>query len=59
MISPGHHSLTVDTDGYFHLTRLVEVNEGKNPTPVMLRLSKDTRVAGLPRMVFIIIAGKV
>ncbi|RXG69482.1 Carboxypeptidase E [Armadillidium vulgare] len=57
LISPGHHSITVDTDGYFHLTRLVEVNEGKNPTPVMLRLSKDTRVAGLPRMVFIIIAG--
>ncbi|XP_042241968.1 carboxypeptidase D-like isoform X3 [Homarus americanus] len=55
-LTPGVHTLTVQLDGYHGVTKLVQVVEGNT---VMFKLKRDERVMGLPRMVFIILAGSV
>ncbi|XP_069160627.1 carboxypeptidase D isoform X4 [Procambarus clarkii] len=50
----GSHTLTVQLEGYYEQTKLVQVMGGDT---VIFKLKRDDRVMGLPRMVFIILAG--
>ncbi|XP_069936705.1 carboxypeptidase D isoform X3 [Cherax quadricarinatus] len=53
---PGAHTLTVKLDGYLEQTKLVQIMGGDT---VIFKLKRDDRVMGLPRMVFIILAGSI
>ncbi|XP_076044068.1 carboxypeptidase D-like isoform X2 [Oratosquilla oratoria] len=57
LLLPGRHTLEIFAEGYYPETKLVTVKDGTEPTIVMMKLKKDDRVGGLPRMVFIIVAG--
>nr|XP_045606806.1 carboxypeptidase D-like isoform X3 [Procambarus clarkii] len=52
----GSHTLTVQLEGYYEQTKLVQVMGGDT---VIFKLKRDDRVMGLPRMVFIILAGSI
>lgn len=54
-LSPGIYTLSVQLDGYFGETKLVQVMGGDT---IIFKLKRDDRVMELPRMVFIILAGK-
>lgn len=49
------HVMTVDMQGYYSDTKLVQVVHGNT---VMFELKKDDRVLSLPRMVFVLLAGE-
>lgn len=53
----GHHTVTVSAPGYLPTTKLVHVTD-RHSAPVMFRLSRDETVIGLPRIVFIMLAGE-
>lgn len=53
----GSHTVTVSAPGYLPTTKLVHVTD-RHSAPVMFRLSRDETVMGLPRLVFIMLAGK-
>ncbi|XP_071532744.1 carboxypeptidase D-like [Panulirus ornatus] len=55
-LSPGVYTLSVQLDGYYEETKLVQVMGGDL---VVFKLKRDDRVMELPRMVFIILAGSV
>ena len=55
-LAPGMHTITVQRKGYYEETKLMNVMGGNT---IMFKLKKDDRVIGLPRMVFIILTGKV
>lgn len=53
----GDHTVTVSASGYLPATKLVHVTD-KHSAPIMFRLTRDETVMGLPRMVFIMLAGE-
>ncbi|XP_042883422.1 carboxypeptidase D-like isoform X2 [Penaeus japonicus] len=53
-LTPGTHTLSVNAEGYYSQKKLLQVVGGDT---VVFRLEKDDSVFGLPRMVFVIIAG--
>jgi hypothetical protein len=53
----GDHTVTVSASGYLPTTKLVHVTD-KHSAPIMFRLTRDETVMGLPRMVFIMLAGE-
>jgi hypothetical protein len=53
----GDHTVTVSASGYLPTTKLVHVTD-KHSAPIMFRLTRDETVIGLPRMVFIMLAGE-
>ncbi|XP_047475155.1 carboxypeptidase D-like isoform X2 [Penaeus chinensis] len=53
-LTPGTHTLTVNAEGYYSQKKLLQVVGGDT---VVFRLEKDDSVFGMPRMVFVIIAG--
>jgi len=57
LLAVGDHTVTVSAPGYLPTTKLVHVTD-RHSAPVMFRLSRDETVMGLPRMVFIMLAGK-
>ena len=54
-LTSGPHVITVDTEKYYPETKLVQVLGGQT---VMFALRKDDRVLSLPRMVFVLLAGR-
>ncbi|XP_021913626.1 carboxypeptidase D-like isoform X2 [Zootermopsis nevadensis] len=58
LLPPGDHTVTVSARGYLPTTKLVHVTD-KDSAPIMFRLYRDETVMGLPRMVFIMLAGTV
>lgn len=56
LLAVGSHTVTVSAPGYLPTIKLVLVSD-RHSAPVMFRLSRDERVMGLPRMVFIMLAG--
>jgi hypothetical protein len=57
LLPPGDHTVTVSASGYLPTTKLVHVTD-KQSAPIMFRLARDETVIGLPRMVFIMLAGE-
>ncbi|KAJ4445265.1 hypothetical protein ANN_07066, partial [Periplaneta americana] len=55
-LPPGDHTVTVSAPGYLPTTKLVHVTNNQSGS-VMFRLARDETVIGLPRMVFIMLAG--
>ncbi|XP_064099960.1 carboxypeptidase D-like isoform X1 [Macrobrachium nipponense] len=53
-LSPGMHTITVQRNGYYDDTKLINVMGGDT---ILFKLKRDDRVMGLPRMAFIILAG--
>ncbi|KAK3865556.1 hypothetical protein Pcinc_028850 [Petrolisthes cinctipes] len=53
-LAAGTYTITVSSPGYYTDTKLVTVLPGET---VMFRLNKDDHVLGLPRMVFVLMAG--
>lgn len=53
-LTPGTHTLKVNAEGYYSQKKLLQVVGGDT---VVFRLEKDDSVFGMPRMVFVIIAG--
>jgi hypothetical protein len=57
LLPPGDHTVTVSAPGYLPTTKLVHITD-KHSAPIMFRLTRDETVMGLPRMVFIMLAGE-
>jgi hypothetical protein len=57
LLPAGDHTVIVSASGYLPTTKLVHVTDKHSP-PIMFRLSRDETVMGLPRMVFIMLAGE-
>ncbi|CAL4060287.1 unnamed protein product, partial [Meganyctiphanes norvegica] len=53
-LAPGKHTLIAEAEGYYPITKLIEV---VGDDTVIFKLSKDDRIYGMPRMVFVILAG--
>ncbi|KAB0791260.1 hypothetical protein PPYR_03060 [Photinus pyralis] len=57
-LEPGKYTVEVTADGYAENVKYVEVTSvSKQPKFVMFTLTKDVNVMGLPRLVFILLAG--
>ncbi|KAL2736992.1 carboxypeptidase D [Vespula squamosa] len=59
LLSPGNHNITATASGYIQQTRLVSVPDINKFTNLTFKLRRDESIFGLPRLVFIIIAGTV
>lgn len=57
LLPAGDHTVTVSAPGYLPTTKLVHITD-KQTGPIMFRLARDETVMGLPRMVFIMLAGE-
>lgn len=57
LLTSGDHTVTVSAPGYLPATKLV-YRGYEYSIPIMFRLTRDETVMGLPRMVFIMLAGE-
>ena len=57
LLPPGEYTVTITAYGYLPSTKLVHVT-GNQSAPIMFRLARNENVMGMPRMVFIMLAGE-
>ena len=58
LMTPGQHAILVEATGYLPVTKLIKVEPNVPTSTVHITMTKDSTIAGIPRMVFIMVLGK-
>ena len=58
MLPEGPHTLSISAKNYYSLKKLVNVSNTLQGELIILKISKDETILGLPRTIFVLVTGK-
>ncbi|XP_058806975.1 LOW QUALITY PROTEIN: carboxypeptidase D-like [Phymastichus coffea] len=59
MLPPGSHVIVVEAPGYHRLTQVVNVTDRAIMPKVMLKMTRNESILGMPRLLFVILSGSI